>query len=180
MVGTAARRYANALLETAIETGSLEKAREDMELVFNTLEASPELQLFVKSPIIKKEDKKEALDTIFKGKVQDLTLDLVGMLSRKKREVLLMDIAKGFLELYNIHHGIIEVDVTSATDLTDAQRKRLLEKLESTTGKKVKLNSSTDEKLIGGLTVRIHDTVIDGSVKYKLRQLKERFTAAAV
>ncbi|MEX0822799.1 MAG: ATP synthase F1 subunit delta [Balneolaceae bacterium] len=180
MIAKAARRYANALLETAIELDILEEVKKDMQFVKNTVDQSKDLRIFLKSPVIKPELKKAALHEIFDGRVSDISMKLIKILSSKKRENLLLDITKGFMELYNNHHGIIEVNVSTAFDLTAELNSELHKKLESTTGKKVELITVTNKDLIGGLTVRIDDTVIDGSVKYKLNQLKDKFTASAV
>jgi F-type H+-transporting ATPase subunit delta len=180
MGSKAARRYANAFLITALEKDSLEKAKDDILLIKNTLDQSSELRLFLRSPIIKKEQKRSALEAVFEKKISPLSVNLLRILSEKSREPLLGDITRHFLELYNKHHGIIEVQITSSTKLDDKQLTALVNKLESVTGKKVEASISVDEDLIGGLTVRIDDTVVDGSVKYKLNELKERFTSAAV
>ncbi len=176
----AAKRYANAFLGLAIEKDILEKAREDMLLIKNTIDASSDLQLFLKNPIIKKVQKKAAVKEIFEGKIQDVTFELYNLLARKDREALLENISNKFIELYNQHQGIIKVGVTSAQKLDDAQLKALKKKIEQTTGKKVEFKTDVEEELIGGLKIRIEDTVVDGSVKFKLSQLKDRLTSTAV
>lgn len=178
MVTKAARRYANALLVTAIEQKILEEIREDMQLIHQTIAGSSELSVFLKSPIIKNDVKKSALGVIFNDKVQQLTANLISILSDKSRESLLYGITEGFMELYNQHHNIVEVDVETAFELNDAQETSLKKELEAMTGKTIKMRIEKNEDLIGGLSVRIEDTVYDGSAKYKLNQLKRKFTTA--
>lgn len=180
MASKAAKRYANAYLETAIDLKVLEKAKEDMLLIQNTFKSSPDLRLFLHSPIIKKDKKRAAIEAIFGDKLQDVTNNLLTIISDKDREMLIEDITKHFIELYNVHHGNINVGVLSAYKLDERQVNALVKKLEEVSGKNVLLDTTIDESLIGGLKVRIDDTVIDGSVKYKLSQLKDRFTGAAV
>ncbi|PWN06252.1 ATP synthase F1 subunit delta [Rhodohalobacter mucosus] len=178
MVSKAARRYANALLVTAIEQDMLEDIKEDMELIHETIAGSSELSLFLKSPIIRNDVKKSALEMIFDDKVQQLTSSLIAILSDKSREGLLFGISEGFMKLYNEHHNIIEVDVETAFELNEAQQTSLKNELETVTGKTIKMRIEKNEDLIGGLSVRIEDTVYDGSAKYKLNQLKRKFTTA--
>ena len=180
MSSKAARRYAQAYMETAIERGILEDVKQDMNLIGELLNGSRELRAFLKSPIVKQEQKKAALDEIFSTDTHDLTVKLLALLIEKNRESLLEKITGHFLELYNIHHGIIVVNVTSAFELDDKQIATLKSQLESSTGKNVQMNRTVDSELIGGMMVRIDDTVIDGSVKFKLNQLKEQFSLASV
>lgn len=176
----AAKRYANAFLGLAIEKDILEKTKEDMLLIKNTIDGSSDLQVFLKNPIIKKDQKKAAVKTIFEGKIQDVTFEFYNLLARKDREGLLEEISNKFLELYNQHQGIIKVGVTSAKKLDNSQLKELENNIEKSTGKKVQFETKVEEDLIGGLKIRIEDTVVDGSVKFKLSQLKERLTSTAV
>jgi F-type H+-transporting ATPase subunit delta len=176
----AAKRYANAFLGLAIEDGILEKIREDMLLIKNTIDASSDLKLFLKNPIIKKDQKKAVFQQVFGEKIQEITFKFYELLSRKDRESLLEDISKKFIELYNQHQGIIKVGVTSAKKLEDAQLKALRKNIERSTGKKVEFKANVEEDLIGGLKIRIDDTVVDGSVKFKLSQLKDRLTSTEV
>ncbi|HMB41503.1 MAG TPA: ATP synthase F1 subunit delta [Balneolaceae bacterium] len=180
MASKAAKRYANAYLETALELKVLEKAKEDMLLIQETYKSSPDLRIFLRSPVIKKDKKRAAIEAIFSDKVQDITNNLLKILSDKDREMLIEDITGFFMDLYNIHHGNIKVSVSSAYKLDKKQEKALINKLEDVSGKNVLLHTTIDESLLGGLKVRIDDTVIDGSVKYKLSQLKDKFTGAAV
>jgi F-type H+-transporting ATPase subunit delta len=178
MVSKAARRYANALLITAIEQDQLEEIREDMQLIHQTISDSSELSVFLKSPLIKNEVKKSALNAIFDEKIKNLTSNLISILSDKSRESLLFGISEGFMDLYNVHHNIIEVDVETAFELDEKQKKSLISELQDVTGKTIRMHIEKNEDLIGGLTVRIEDTVYDGSAKYKLNQLKQKFTTA--
>lgn len=180
MSAQAARRYAKALMEMAFEKKNLETVKVDILLIRDVLKNSKDLRLFLQSPVIRKEQKLSALQSIFKDKVSDLTFSFINLLSEKSREKILEDITGHFIEQYNHHHGIIEVGVTSAKGLDSGQLEKLKAELESVTGKSVNLHSSVNDALIGGLMVRIDDTVIDGSVKFKLNQLKDRLTSSAV
>jgi F-type H+-transporting ATPase subunit delta len=105
-----------------------------------------------------------------------LTGRLFKLVIEKRRENLLDQIATSFLNLYNKHAGIIEIDVQTAFSLTDDQHSALKASLEKTTDNKVVLGVNVDPELIGGLSVRIDDTVIDGTVKHQMRRLKSLFT----
>lgn len=180
MSSKAARRYAFAYYETAREKNILEAVKDDVTLISDVLKASKDLRLFLKSPLVNREQKSAALLEIFDQKVDPFTLQLFKTLTDKNREGLLELLIKHFVDYYNAHHGIIEIDVKSAFELEADQIVNLKKQLETTTGKKVEMMTSTDSELIGGIMVRIEDTVIDGTIKHKLSQLKDRLTSAAV
>lgn len=175
MVSKAARRYAKALLQSALEKDKLGKVKKDIRFIYETVEDSNDLRIFLKSPIIKSEDKLKALSDIFGKHISNETMDLLRLLSEKRREKLLKDICTGFLELYSEHMGIIRVDVVSAFELDTKQKEALQDELVERTGKKVEMDITVNPNLIGGLVVKIGDTVIDGSVKHKIRMLKNQF-----
>lgn len=180
MVSKAARRYASAFLKLSLEKGILEKILEDIRLIDETIDASRELDLFLRSPVIRSDDKRKALAEIFSASVDPVTMHFLDFIARKGRERLLGQIMRSFLRLYKEHAGIIDVEVRSAMELEDEQREKLQKTLEETTGKKVEPSWLTDPGLIGGLAVRIDDTVIDGTVKHKIDQLGALFLEAAM
>lgn len=175
MISKAARRYAKALLQSALDQDILDDVEKDMRFILKTLQDSRELVVFLKSPIIKTEDKQEVLSKIFDEHISGETKSLLRLLSEKNRENLLDDISQGFFQLYNQHEGIIQVEVTTAYELSNSQRDDLRKALASSTGKKIEMNVTVNEDIIGGIIVRIDDTVLDGSVKHKIRKLKKQF-----
>lgn len=178
MISKVARRYASAYLQTVLQLSKLKQAKEDMLFIEATTSGSKDLQLFLKSPIVKSDDKKEALETIFESHVTKESFSLINLLVHKGREGLLNEISREFLNLYNLHEGIVEVDVTTASTLSEDQKKELLKSLENKTGKTIKMNLSVDESIRGGVIIKIDDTVIDGSVKHKISQLKNQFAVS--
>lgn len=176
----AARRYATALLEIAKELDQVEDILEDIKLIDNTIEGSKELMLYVSSPIVKYDVKMSVLDEIFGDRVQKVTRKFISLLARKGRANLLHQVVKAFVEKYNQYKGIIKIDVSSAMSLSESQKNLLHEALEKRTGKKVEMTVTEDPSLRGGLSVRIDDTVIDGTIKHKLEELEQKLLSTAV
>lgn len=177
LVSKAARRYATALLETAKEKKVVEETLKDILFIKNTVEGSKELALFLKSPVIKPNDKEAVLSTIFDKKIGKLSKEFVLLVSSKERTSILIEIASAFVDQYNEFAGIIEVEVRTAYALDNKQVQELLKVLEKSTSKKVEMNVIDQLDLKGGLLVKIQDTVIDGTVKHKLEQLEQTFLA---
>lgn len=180
LITKAARRYATALLELAKEQNIVEEVLEDVKLIHNTLDGSKDLVLFLKSPVIKNDDKLGALEKIFGQQVQDVTNLFIKLLTRKHRIGLLDQITEAFVENYNQYAGIIKVEVYTAYALSDSQKEELHQALEEKTREKIDMSVSEDASLIGGMAVRIDDTVIDGTVKHKLAELEQKFLNATI
>lgn len=168
-------RYANALLQLAEEKNAFEEISGDMELIYNTLEKSRQLQVMLISPVIKTDKKHAVLESIFHGQIGLITMNFIQFIIRKNREDLLYKIAARFLELRDQKLGITNAAVMSAVDLTADQKDKLKNRLEEYTGKKVRLTYSINQELLGGFIVKLSDTVIDASLKHQLEMLKEQF-----
>lgn len=179
LITKAARRYASALLQYAQEQDEVEAILVDVRFIKNTLDDSKDLGPFLKNPIIKFSDKVEALNTIFGEHVREETRRFIELLARKNRVQLLGQIVHAFVEQYNQYAGIIEIEVYSAGELSDDQKKSLHQALEKKTDKKVEMHLNLDASLKGGIAVRIDDTLIDGTIKHKLEQLEEQLASTA-
>lgn len=181
MVNTkTAQRYANALMQVAVERNEVEVILEDVRLINNTLQNSRELVLFLKSPIIKRDKKMNVLTELFSNKVNELTLTFIEVMTRKNRENILPAVFPAFIKRYNEYAGIVDVEVASAEVLSESEKNDLQKALEQKTDKKIQLHLSEDKSLKGGLKIRIDDTVIDGTVKHKLEQLESLFYNAGM
>lgn len=175
LVSKAARRYASALLELAREKEAVERTLEDVLLIKNTIDGSRELLLFLRSPIVKPDQKVNALEAIFADQVSELVHRFITLIAKKNRENLIDQIAAAFIEKYNQYAGIIEAEVFSAKELNKKQLLDITASLEEFTNKKVNITTRIQENLKGGVAVKINDTVIDGTIKHKLEQLEDAF-----
>ncbi|SMO32168.1 ATP synthase F1 subunit delta [Gracilimonas mengyeensis] len=179
LVSKAARRYATALLQLAQEQDAVERTLEDVEFIQNTIKDSRDLQLFLKSPVIKPDQKVKALEAIFEGEVSEMVHKFILLITRKNRQNILAEIVEAFIEKYNEFAGIISAKVFVAYKLDDKELNSVQKKLESVTGKKVNLTVEVQPELKGGMAVKINDTVMDGTVKHKLDQLENTFLSTA-
>ncbi len=170
-----ARRYAEALMNTAEEQKEIEHVAADVEMIDRLTRDSREFHLFLKSPVIKKEKKQTVLLEIFGKKTCSLTNDFLRLIAEKGREDLLSDIIQQFLLLREEKLGIVSVTIKAAIGLSKDQEEKVRRHFEGMTGKKVRLAFSLDKQVIGGFVARVGDTVYDGSVKRQLQMLRERF-----
>jgi F-type H+-transporting ATPase subunit delta len=169
-----AYRYGTALLQSAEEEHLLEQTASDAEMIAKTVRENRELRLLLASPIIVKEKKKRVLSELFEKRVGGVMLRFLNLLTEKDREGQLLDILEQFLHLFDEKRGILRVEVLSAVDLTETERDRLKNRLESYTGKTVVPGFRRDPTLLGGFVVRLDDKVIDATLAHQLTLLREK------
>ncbi|MEX0780444.1 MAG: ATP synthase F1 subunit delta [Balneolales bacterium] len=179
MSAKAARRYSSALLNLAREQKKTKAVLKDVEFINSTIRSSKELRLFLKSKIINQEKKQAVTKEIFGNKVSDLTREFLTFLVSKNREGLLFEVTNSLLADYNKSAGILDVQVFYPDTMGKDQADHLKTVLEKKTGKKINLILKKDASLKGGLTVKIEDTVIDGSLKNKLKKLESLLLGSA-
>lgn len=169
-----ARRYARALNEDAQQAGVLDAVDADMDMIRESLEQSHDLVRFFQSPIISREKKQAVVESLFAEKVSPNTLRFMGLLVEKKREGLLSKILAAYRALRDEQQGVVEAHVKTALPLSDEEAQTLTAALEKLTEQKVRLDVERDPALVGGLVIRVGDTVYDGSVRNKLANLREQ------
>ncbi len=172
-----ASRYAAALLGTARQSDMLDAVRKDIDLLKLSVAVSRELVSFLKSPIISADRKIAAFKGMFDGRISVLTMNFLLLLTEKGREAELPRILLSFDEQYNEFRGIVEAHISSAIELDEPQKQAILDKIRRFTGKAVVPDYRLDPSLIGGFQVRIGDSIMDGSVKYQIENLKKTLMA---
>ncbi len=177
---TVARRYARAFYEEAAAGGLLAQAEDDVALLRQTLSASRALRQLFESPVVPREKKEAIAAQLFGARVAPLTLRFLHLLIGAKREAALPAILDAFDRRRDAEAGIAEAHVRTALPLGPADEAELTRALEAKVGKKIRLTAQLDPSLIGGVVVRIGDTVYDGSVRRKLESLHEQFGGAAL
>jgi F-type H+-transporting ATPase subunit delta len=175
----ASTRYATALLGVAVERNELEAVGADVDFLDRTIAASPDLAVFLRSPVISKEKKKKALRELLSGRTGATVTAFVLLLASKDRESLLEEILRQFHRLRDERLGILSVTARSAAAFSPEQEKGLGDRISRVTGKTVRLKTERDPSLIGGFTVQYEDTVWDASVKRQLEILRDRLTGGS-
>ncbi|MGQ9455718.1 MAG: F0F1 ATP synthase subunit delta [Armatimonadota bacterium] len=168
------RKYAMALLNAAHKSNVVDQVESDLGLVSYVLESEPNLLRVVSSPTISRRRKKAILEDIFGGRIHPLTQSFLDLLVEKSREEILSAIEPEYVELANSFRGVVKAEVTAAVELLAEERERLVRKLSEITDKKIVLLTQVDPSIIGGLIVKIGDTLIDGSIRCQLAAIKSR------
>jgi len=172
----AAHRYAKSLIKLAEEKNSLEAIFNDMVLISNTVGESRDLNILLNSPVVKTDKKQEILALIFGKSVSDLTKAFLALISSRKREALIGDIASAFIDQYKIIKKIVVTEITSAVKLDDSQKKKIVALLDAPEGSSVEIVETINPDILGGFIVRVDDKQIDASISSTLDQLKQEFS----
>jgi len=168
-----AGRYAQALFELAKEAGALKALESDASALAEVLTESPELAAMIASPIVGKGEQSAAMAAVAaKMGLSTLTQNTLALMAQKRRLFILPQLVQDLKARIAKEKGEVMAEVTSATVLTAGQREALVATLKANFGKDVKLNTTVDESLIGGLIVKLGSTMIDTSVKAKLAALQ--------
>lgn len=173
LVAGVAGRYANALFELAREEDRLEEVERGLDAFASLLDASPDLERLVKSPVFTAEVQSRALWAILSGAgVGGLTVNFLLLLAKNRRLYVIRDVIRAFHALLALHRGKATADVTAAAPLSDAHAEALKEALRQRVGSDVAIRVKVDPALLGGLIVKIGSRMIDTSLRTKLNNLK--------
>jgi F-type H+-transporting ATPase subunit delta len=173
---TAARRYAEAAFDIGRTDGTLDTWERDLERLGTMLE-TPELRRFLEHPAIAFARKEAVLQQVAGNDVSREAMSLVLLMVRRGRPRAIGRMVEHFGELLRRERGVQLAEVRTALPLDDAQRRALGDRLAEITGDRVEMKEMVDEDLIGGVAVRIGDTLYDASVRSRLERLRARMTA---
>ncbi|HKJ78949.1 MAG TPA: ATP synthase F1 subunit delta [Prolixibacteraceae bacterium] len=166
-------RYAKALFTLAKEKKLLPVLKNDIELVYAACKNSNDFVLLTKSPVVKTSKKIALFNSIFKGKVDDLTLRFLRLVTENKRENYIPAICRNFLALTRKDQNIKSAQLTTATEINVATKQKIEMLLEKKLNAKVELSGVVDPEIIGGLILRMDDKQYDASVSTQLKNIKQ-------
>jgi len=172
-----ARVYAKALIDLAKEKKAVDVIKADMDLISSTLNASRDLRVMLKSPIVRADKKNAILLEIFQGKISDLSERFLGIVVDHGRESSLAVMCEAYQVMFLDFKGIEKVTVTTAYELSKEEVLEVIKKAESLSGKKVQLEEKIDQSIIGGMILRVKDQRFNGSIAHQLKSLKREFRA---
>lgn len=172
MAKLVSRTYGDALFGLAVEENRLDSMQEEVRAVAQVLQENRDLNRLMNHPKIDKENKVKLIEDIFKGQVSDELVGLIRMIVEKDHYKEIDSVFSYFMDTVKEYKNVGTAFVTSAVELSDAQKaaveKRLLE---TTKYVQFEMHFDVDAGLIGGMVIRIGDRVVDSSIKSKLYNL---------
>ncbi len=168
-----AARYATAMFELARDAKSIDAVEGDLDALEGALNISDDLSVLIRSPLYSRDAQGSAIDAIAtKMGLGDLVGNTLRLMAAKRRLFVLPQLITALRGLIAYEKGEVTADVRSAKELKPAQRDALAAKLKASIGKDVKINTTVDENLIGGLVVKVGSKMIDTSIRSKLAALQ--------
>jgi F-type H+-transporting ATPase subunit delta len=165
------RTYANALFQVAKEQKRLDAVRDDLAEFVEAAKTVPELRNLLLNPELDPRAKSAALGKILEG-ADELVRNFLRLLAEKGRAGQLEEIAVEFERLVAREQGRLEVELTTAVELSDSDASAILSQIEKAAGRKVDATRSVDPELIGGLVIQAGSMRVDASVRGRLERLR--------
>lgn len=175
MAKLVSKTYGEALFELAVEEGKEDELLAEILQLKDVLAQNPDFGKLMNHPKILKEEKLDVLAKVFADRISKELLGFLHLIISKDRYGEIDRILDYFVDEVKRLKGIGIAYVSTASDLSEAKKKEVEEKLLATTSyKKMEMHYQVDEDLIGGMVIRIGDRVVDGSVKTRLYELEKQ------
>jgi len=172
-----AQVYARALFEVAKEQDTLDLVREQLGQFADALNENGDLRVFFFSPYFSTEEKKDGLRRSLEGADPAIVNFLEALLERHRMPVIFR-IRAEYGRLWDQENQTLPVEVTSAVGLDDATVKSIGERIGQQTGQRVELTSKVDPSILGGIVLRVGNSILDASIKHRLDQLRKHVAQA--
>jgi F-type H+-transporting ATPase subunit delta len=169
--------YARSLFEVAKEQDKLDKVRDELGEFVDALNENRELQVFLFSPYFSTKEKTEGLEQTVTG-ADETVMNFLKLLIEKSRTPLLFRIRAELDDLWEEENRMLPVQITSAVELDKSTVKQIGDRISEQTDRKVDLSSNIDPDILGGIVVRVGNSVLDASIRNRLEILRKEVARA--
>lgn len=172
-----AQVYSRSLFEVAKEEDKLDTVREQIGEVVDALEETTELQTFFFSPYFSTEEKKEGLRNAVTD-AEPAVMNFLELLVDNHRMPAIFRVRRHFDALWEKENQLLPVQVTSAVKLDEQTVRQVGERIGESTGRKVQLTSDVDPEILGGIVLRVGNSILDASIRSRLETLRKQVAKA--
>ena len=172
-----AQVYARSVFEVAQERGTTDRVREELGRFADALQESRELQTFFFSPYFSTEEKKDGLDKALDGE-DEVVRNFLAVLIENHRMPALFRIRRELDAMWREVNKLLPVQVTSAVELDEAVTRQIGEEIGRQTGRKVELSTNVDPDVLGGIVLRVGNSILDASIRTRLENLRKQVAQA--
>ena len=174
--GIISTRYARALMMVGTENQCVDALKADMELIGATFRENQVFRQILDNPVIKPSQKRKVMAELLEKRVHPLTLNFISLIVRNRREIMLADVARNFIDLYEKSKGIMRAQVVSATGMDEPSKQQLQQQLNVLFNSNVQMTIETNPDLIGGFIFRAGDQQYDASLSSALQRMRKTLT----
>jgi ATP synthase F1 delta subunit len=164
--------YGRSLFEVAKERGKLDEVREQLGQFADALEQDRDLAVFFFSPYFSTQEKKDGLKRAVEGAEETFT-NFLHLLIEKHRMPALFRIRRVLDAMWEREHKILPVLISTATRLDDQVVKEIGDKIAAGTGQRIELTSKVDPDILGGIVLRVGNSILDASIRHRLENLRK-------
>jgi F-type H+-transporting ATPase subunit delta len=173
-----AQVYARSLFEAAKEAGKLDQLRVQLTQFAAAVQENRELQVFFFSPYFSTQEKKDALGRLLVDADEQL-VNFLELLIENHRMPVIFRIHRTFEQLWEQENRLLPVEITSAIELDDATTGSVAQRIGESTGRRVTLSTRVDPSILGGIVVRVGNSILDASIRNRLEQLRRHVALGA-
>ena len=173
-----ARTYAQAFFDAAKEKGRLDRVGEELAEFVDALHEVPELNELLRNPELDPPAKADALDAVLEG-ADELVRNFLRLIAAKGRAAQIEEIAKEFEALVAAEQAILNVELTTAYELSEKEAQGIVKQIEAASGRTVDASRSVDPHLLGGLVLKAGSLQVDASVRGRLDRLRRELVQGA-
>src|SRR3954451_11063252 len=169
--------YARSLFEVASDQDKLDLVRDQLGAFADALDETRELQVFFFSPYFSTEEKQDGLDRAVSG-ADPIVINFLKLLIENHRMPVVFRVRRAYDELWEEENQLLPVEVTSAVELDEGTVQQIGDRISEQTGRQVDLSSRVEPDILGGIVVRVGNSVLDASVRNRLEQLRKQVARA--
>jgi F-type H+-transporting ATPase subunit delta len=173
-----AQVYARSLFQVAREQGRLDELREQLGQFADALDEHRELAVFFFSPYFSTAEKQQSLGTLLDG-AEEILSNFLSLLIENHRMPVIFRIRHEYERLWDEEHRTLPVEITSATPLDRQTTDSLGRTIGERAGRTVTLATRVDPDILGGIIVRVGNSILDASIRNRLEQLRRQVASAA-
>ena len=169
--------YAKALFEVAKERGILDEIREQLREFAKALNDNPDMRFFFFSPYFSADEKKEGLHAALEN-ADEVFMNFLETLIERSRMPVIFRIRDRYEKLWDEEQHVLPVQITSAVELEEGMVETIGQRIREQTGQNVEMSSRVDPDIIGGIVLRVGNSILDASIRNRLNQLRRQVAQA--
>ena len=166
-------RYAKALMKVGVDNQCLDALKVDMELLGVTIKENPMFGQALDNPVVRPLQKRKVMIELLEKRVHPMTLNFINLVVRNRREIMLADVARDFIDLYEKAKGIKRAQVVSAIDMDNPSKQMLVHQLNVLFKADIQMTTEENPSLIGGFILRVDGMQYDASLSSALKRMQK-------